>query len=246
MDLLSSYPVNQNGRDFAVGDIHGHFSILRASLQAIGFDPARDRLFSVGDLVDRGPESHHVLVWLKQPWFHAIRGNHEAMACAAAQGDPDEVHFHTVNGGDWLQQLPATQRQEIAAVLQALPLAIEVGTAGGPVALVHADLPEEDWQSFASVLRTQRIGSRDEDMCLWSIARHARRYTGQVKHVRAVVHGHVTVPQMEVLGNVYFIDTHHSRRPTGQQGHFTFLELGALQAHVGPGGNWVKTPARHR
>ena len=83
-------------------------------------------------------------------------------------------------------------------------------------------------------------------MCLWSIARHARRYAQPVERVRAVVHGHITVPRMEVLGNTYFIDTHHSSRPAGQQGHFTFLELGTLQAHEGPGGDWVKLPSRYR
>jgi len=38
-----------------------------------------DQLFSVGDLVDRGPESHRVLEWLARPWFFAICGNHDFM-----------------------------------------------------------------------------------------------------------------------------------------------------------------------
>jgi len=40
-----------------VGDIDGCFSHLRRSLEAIGFDASVDRLFSVRDLIDRGPES---------------------------------------------------------------------------------------------------------------------------------------------------------------------------------------------
>ena len=244
MDLIKAYPTNERGRDFAVGDIHGHYSILRASLQAIGFDPARDRLFSVGDLVDRGPESHLALNWLRQPWFHAIRGNHEAMACAAAAGTADDVDLHVINGGEWLQAMPEPQRQQIASRLAALPLAIEVNTAQGVVALVHADLPSDDWRMVAEQLTADRMSQRDADMCLWSIARHARRYAGVVQHARAVVHGHVTVPSMEILGNVYFIDTHHSRRPAGQQGHFTFLDLDTLQAQVGPGGSWSRLPSR--
>ena len=44
------------GRDLAVGDIHGYFSRLEQTLNQAGFDPARDRLFSVGDLTDRGPD----------------------------------------------------------------------------------------------------------------------------------------------------------------------------------------------
>ncbi len=43
------FPLNARGRDFAVGDIHGHFSRLDAALAAVRFAPDRDRLFSVGD-----------------------------------------------------------------------------------------------------------------------------------------------------------------------------------------------------
>jgi len=60
MTGLAQFPrfaCNAVGRDFAVGDIHGCFSHLRRSLEAIGFDASVDRLFSVGDLIDRGPES---------------------------------------------------------------------------------------------------------------------------------------------------------------------------------------------
>jgi hypothetical protein len=72
---------NARGRDLIVGDIHGHFTKLAAALEAIGFDDSIDRLISVGDLVDRGPESLLALGWLAKPWFHAVRGNHEDMLC---------------------------------------------------------------------------------------------------------------------------------------------------------------------
>lgn len=39
------------------GDIRGCFNRLQAGLELLGFDPDKDRLFSVGDLVDWGPES---------------------------------------------------------------------------------------------------------------------------------------------------------------------------------------------
>ena len=55
---MPRFAQNTVGRDFAVGDIHGCFTELQRGLEAIGFDPSTDRLFSVGDLVDRGPESH--------------------------------------------------------------------------------------------------------------------------------------------------------------------------------------------
>ena len=53
MGRLRRMIANLRGRDLAVGDIHGHFQRLQQCLDAVGFDPAVDRLFSVGDLVDR-------------------------------------------------------------------------------------------------------------------------------------------------------------------------------------------------
>jgi serine/threonine protein phosphatase 1 len=77
---IAHFDRNTRGRDLIVGDIHGCFSRLGAHLNYLQFDPARDRLFSVGDLIDRGPESEHALEWLAQPWFHAVKGNHEEAA----------------------------------------------------------------------------------------------------------------------------------------------------------------------
>lgn len=64
---IPRFALNTHGRDFAVGDTHGAFGALQRALEAIGFDAQKYRLFSVGDLVDRGPESHQVLVWLEKP-----------------------------------------------------------------------------------------------------------------------------------------------------------------------------------
>ena len=65
--LIRRFARNPLGRDLAVGDIHGYFSRLEQTLNQAGFDPARDRLFSVGDLTDRGPDSTAVLEWLAEP-----------------------------------------------------------------------------------------------------------------------------------------------------------------------------------
>jgi len=68
---------NTSGRDFVVGDLHGCFSQLRKELEACQFDLARDRLFAVGDLVDRGFESPAVLDVVRRYDIQSVRGNHE-------------------------------------------------------------------------------------------------------------------------------------------------------------------------
>ena len=73
-------PANTLGRDFVVGYVHGQLNMLDHLLAAVRFDSAKDRLFSVGDLVDRGPDGGALLLRLeREPWFYAVLGNHEAL-----------------------------------------------------------------------------------------------------------------------------------------------------------------------
>jgi len=215
------FGLNARGRDLAVGDIHGHFNRLDAALTAIGFSPGRDRLFAVGDLVDRGPESADVLAWLERPWFHAICGNHDLITWRRALNDPIPDVDHLAHGGRWLDACDGPTRARIAACLRALPLAIVVETANGVVGLVHADFPYDDWQAIHGAA----FSPEDEDACLWSIDRYRMQYARPIRNVRAVVHGHMTLREPTQLGNVYYIDT------GGWQdgGRFTLLDLHTLK-----------------
>lgn len=212
---------NTRGRDFAVGDIHGCFSKLDTALRNVRFSAERDRLFAVGDLVDRGPESALVLEWLAQPWFHSVCGNHDLMTWRRALGDPLPDIDHAAHGGRWLDSLGELMQQRIAQSLRELPLAIEVDTANGPVGIIHADFPYDDWQAVYE----RQFSAEDEDTCLWSIDRYRTGYKQPVRSVRAIVHGHMTVSKMAQLGNVFFIDTGGWR----DGGKFTLLNLQTLK-----------------
>jgi serine/threonine protein phosphatase 1 len=54
---IRSLPTNSRGKDYVVGDLHGCYDLLQRVLGEVGFDTTCDRLFSVGDLIDRGPNS---------------------------------------------------------------------------------------------------------------------------------------------------------------------------------------------
>lgn len=97
---IARFSKNEKGRDFIIGDIHGCFSAVFAELIEIEFDDTKDRLFSVGDLVDRGAESSDALDWLAKPWFHAVMGNHEQMAIMHQKGEIDN-QLYAINGGSW-------------------------------------------------------------------------------------------------------------------------------------------------
>lgn len=65
------------GRRVFVGDIQGCRVQLEALLAAVGFAPARDKLYAVGDLVNKGPDSEGVLRVLRDLDAQPVLGNHD-------------------------------------------------------------------------------------------------------------------------------------------------------------------------
>jgi serine/threonine protein phosphatase 1 len=138
-------PRNLLGRDFVVGDLHGHRGALEAQLEWLGFDPQADRLFSVGDLIDRGPDSLGTLGLLEQPWFHAVLGNHELMLLHWLGLHDSRVHSRRAfesGGGRWVVEAATRHRKtlkRLADRVAALPLALHVD-GEVPFNVMHGDL----------------------------------------------------------------------------------------------------------
>jgi serine/threonine protein phosphatase 1 len=211
---LQRFERNISGRDFAVGDLHGHYSLLISRLAEVAFDRSRDRLFAVGDLVDRGPESLACLKLVQEPWFHSIRGNHEAMMIdALLHRQPFDLWV--LNGGDWIYALNIDRVARLCHRLIAeLPYAIEVATAQGRVGLIHAEVPGDDWRQI-------ELGN-PQTMC-WARARIEHRRSDPVRGIDQVVCGHTPVKTPVQLGNVHYIDT-----GAYFTGHLTLIELNEL------------------
>jgi serine/threonine protein phosphatase 1 len=219
---------NQHGgRDLIAGDIHGTLTKFMAALHATGFDPdAGDRLFLVGDLVDRGPESARMLDLLRQHWVHAVRGNHEQMAIEWANGTYDDAQNYIANGGAWFMALTKPEQREFADAFDALPYAIELETEGGLVGIVHAECPFDSFRLLETALAAEPSNRFEsiKDCCIWSRSRIEDRHEGEVTDVRAVVVGHTPMENWTSLGNHIYIDTMGWR---GRQ--FTFLDAATLQ-----------------
>ena len=205
--IVATFALNESGRDFVVGDIHGMFAHLRLLLDRIEFDPAIDRLFSVGDLVDRGPESAAALDWLDHAWFHACRGNHEQFAIDSLDAEQLDLWVNH-NGGKWWLDLEDDSHERFRKAFAKLPLAMEVGTASGIVGIVHADVPPlMEWSRFTELLR-----ARDREAALYAIwSRNRVLGHGPRSPVRGgvarVYCGHTPTRSIVRVENVHFIDT---------------------------------------
>ena len=195
-NALVSHPLNTQGRDFVVGDIHGYFHTLEWLLDRIGFDKSADRLFSVGDLIDRGPESHRAAEFLAYPWFHAIRGNHEQMLCDSLTPglrQPAAIELWQNNGGDWFASVEDKDRMALFQALRELPLAMEIALPdGGTAVLAHADLDTPNWTTGRTQLTDAERREALSRTLLWSRER--------AKRVQARAHGAPPQERLQIAG----------------------------------------------
>lgn len=121
---------------WAVGDIQGCHTTLRRLLARIGFDARSDRLWLVGDLVNRGPESLAVLRWARELGNRAVvvLGNHDLHLLARGLGLAAAKPTDTLD-----EVLAAPDRDELLAWLRERPLLHREGN----LVLVHAGLLPE-------------------------------------------------------------------------------------------------------
>lgn len=123
---------------YAIGDIQGCYDELRRSLDAVGFEPGPDRLWCVGDLVNRGPQSLAVLRYFREIDAHAVcvLGNHDLHLLALAAGNPkhrDERSLAAV--------MAAPDRDELLHWLRHRPLLHY--DAALDFLMIHAGLPPQ-------------------------------------------------------------------------------------------------------
>ena len=103
------------GRTILVGDVHGCYDEMLLLLDRQRFDPGRDTLIFLGDLVAKGPHSNKVLTAARELGAFSIRGNNDdaalrafAKLSAGLAVKPKYNWVHDMDPRDaaWLKELP--------------------------------------------------------------------------------------------------------------------------------------------
>lgn len=121
---------------YAIGDIQGCCDEFDALLERISFEPGRDRLWLVGDLINRGPKSLDVIRRVRALGDAAVTvlGNHDLHLLAIHYGG------HAPRAGDTLDAiLAADDLEDICRWLRSLPLLAEDAALG--YVMTHAGVP---------------------------------------------------------------------------------------------------------
>lgn len=224
--LVRRFARNTRGRDFIVGDVHGALSLVLDAMAEVRFDPTVDRLFSTGDLIDRGPDSAKCVELVR----NAVRGNHEDMLLDLySEGEPHPAVVEIMsrhNGFGWWRDVQLEQRQAILEAVRELPLVIEIETERGLVGILHAEVPlGMTWQEFTAKIETGDAETMKS--CLWGRERVELGFRDGVPGIERVFVGHTIHPDgVGQYGNVYVVDSGAVGGLKGaEKGHLTLADL---------------------
>lgn len=165
-------PQNRVGRDFVVGDTGGAYDLLLQSMRSAGFEPSRDRIFSVGHLLAGECSLTDCIRFLRMPSVFAVRTNSEQdLLDLFSDGPPDEESIRTLNelpfhDMGWLTKVGYQQRMQLVSAMRMLPVAISIGNGVVRTGFVHESVPEgKAWGDFLGGLQ------EDAENCLMAAMR---------------------------------------------------------------------------
>lgn len=164
---------------YAIGDIQGCFDALRRLLDDLRFDPEADRLWSVGDLVNRGPQSLETLRFFRGLGEAAtvVLGNHDLHLLAVHAGAqplrPKDSFAELLAAADagellhWLRHRPLLHHDAGLGVVLAhagIAPAWDLATARACAGEVEAVLRGDDHPAFLDQMYGNEPTAWDEQL----------------------------------------------------------------------------------
>ena len=165
---------------YAIGDIQGCFVTFLRLLERISFDPAHDRLWLVGDLVNRGPRSVETLRFVRNLGKSAVTilGNHDLALLIIAQGYGQQSKWdrfdEILSAPDiadlllWLRHLPLCHAENgYCMVHSGLLPAWTVEQAVALAAEVEAAMIAPNWSAFLGSVWGNEPAFWRDDLAGW-------------------------------------------------------------------------------
>ena len=127
---------------YCISDIHGCYTAFMTLLEQIHFDPEKDTLYVLGDVIDRGDKSLECLRFvMRTKSVHLLIGNHERMMLDFYDGTDDSWDL---NGNEEIKKqingLPENEREKLFSWLRKRPYYKTVGIDDKRYFLSHAGL----------------------------------------------------------------------------------------------------------
>ncbi|MCF8234407.1 MAG: serine/threonine protein phosphatase [Bacteroidales bacterium] len=187
---------------YVIGDIHGCYKTLKLLIEE-KIKPSRtDKLFFLGDYIDRGPDSKAVLDFLMEMLKEGyqltlLKGNHEDMMMEAAGSEKAFELWMTNKGDTTLRDFGITDHAQLGpkaleripdiytGFIREMPLLIN---SEPEAALVHAGLNFNANDPF-----------RQDDLMAWT---REEQYDKQLMQGRKIIHGHTPVSVEDMIERI--------------------------------------------
>lgn len=178
---------------YVISDLHGEYDLFLKLLQEISFDKTNDKLYILGDVIDRGSQSIEILqhVYNNQDSIVLLKGNHEEMMVDCLLNHDYYMWFYNGGGSTYQQysQLPENTQIKLFYFVKGLPYLLRIEVEDRVFILAHAGVEaDENGQIYVN---------QDIEYLLW--ARDEFLYDTDIVNDMTVIVGHTPTPM--ILGH---------------------------------------------
>lgn len=216
---------------YVFSDVHGHLAPLERALERVA-PGEEDRIFCLGDMIDRGPDPVGVLKLVRSlPNTVTLLGNHEdlMLSCLAEDSDAIASLNWSINGGHVTSQglfsLEAGERVDLLEWVAGCPRGAHVRVDGQLYLLAHAGVRlsapvPEAWDDAAA---DAYLAAQDDEDLTWIREEFwgaPDGLSGEDGAGPIVVAGHTPTPYLERMASVT------DRSPVGEDGLARMVRVG--------------------
>ena len=195
-------------RTLLIGDIHGCYREFKNLLEKVNFDPDKDRLISLGDLVHKGPRSHKVLEFFFNNNYEVILGNHDEHFLKFLKGEKKPY-----SEGEQILEKLDIPKKKLIKWMESFPLYIEDEN----FIAVHAsfDPSKEDFRDTKSsdMFSARYFDTKSKEMIVskknptFPIKAWYHAYPSEKLENKITIFGHWAQPLPRVYKNFRCLDT---------------------------------------